>query len=128
MTGKSIGFLTPKARPVIDADLQKNPEWKGTARVVEEWRLLEYCCCWLPVNPACVVEAVSKALISEADLKSFGIDVPRPPAPPPLPDRTSFTPLCEVEKAIQCALARLDLDAITRRAVADAADRARGRV
>jgi hypothetical protein len=136
MTGKSIGFLTLKARPVIGADVARNPEWKGAARVVEEWQLLEYCCCWLPVNPARVVEAVSKALVSEADLKSFGIDLPKPP-PPDVRDPNAcelasevipFTSLAEVVRTIAQATAGLDLDALTRRADADAADRARGRV
>ncbi len=124
MGGKSIGFLTLKAHAPTDEEVRRRPELAKVRRIVDEWALLEYSCCWLPVNPEAVVEATSKALVSPLDLKAFGIDLPPTPA-----ERTiRFTPLSEVEKAIARTLAGVDVNDMARRALDAATARATGRV
>jgi hypothetical protein len=88
MVGKSIGFLTVKSRAPTEEEIQRKPEWAGVRRIVEEWILLEYACCWLPMNPEALVEAVSKSQQSADALKFVGAELP-PPAKkeelPPIP-------------------------------------------
>jgi hypothetical protein len=54
LLGKSIGFLPLKVR-------EPNAHEKGARLVVEEWLLLEYACCYLPMQPNSVVEQILKA-------------------------------------------------------------------
>src|SRR5262245_37557359 len=61
MAGKSIGFLTVKSHAPTDDEIRRTPDLSRVRRIVDEWLLLEYCCCWLPINPEAAVEAVSKA-------------------------------------------------------------------
>jgi hypothetical protein len=128
MVGKSIGFLTVKSRAPTEEEIKRKPEWAGVRRIVEEWILLEYACCWLPMNPEALVEAVSKSQLSADALKFVGAELP-PPAKkeeevPPI----AFTPLYEIEKAIERATRNVDAGAIVRALVAEASERVIGRI
>jgi hypothetical protein len=61
LLGKSIGFLPLKVR-------EPNAQEKsGSVRlVIEEWLLLEYACCYLPMQPNSVVEQILKAVRSRS--------------------------------------------------------------
>ncbi|MFL5731578.1 MAG: hypothetical protein ACJ78Q_00125, partial [Chloroflexia bacterium] len=50
--------------------------WNALARVIEEWHLLEYAVCPMPVNPHTLVEAVSKSNLSVLPwlLNALGFD------------------------------------------------------
>jgi hypothetical protein len=78
-------------------------------RIVEEWFRLEYAFCWRPKNPEALVEAVSPATKEQM---------------PPIP----FTPLCEIEKAIERPTRCFDTAAIVQTLVANATDRMVGRI
>jgi hypothetical protein len=128
LRGKSIGFLPLKVHAPSDAERQ-SPGWSEVGLVIEEWLLLEYACCFLPVQQQAVVEAVSKSAvpaIPPAMLEALGLDSAlfRPGAERPI----AFTPLEEVEKAIHRRLAAVDWDELARRAVGETLDRIRGRV
>ena len=127
MVGKSIGFLTVKSRAPTEEEIQRKPEWAGVRRIVEEWILLEYACCWLPMNPEALVEAVSKSQVPADALKFVGAELP-PPAKkqemPPIP----FTPIYEIEKAIERATRGFDTAAMVRSLVENAAVRMLGKV
>ena len=74
LNGKSIGFLPLKAYRADAKTAQKN-NWPEGVRVIEEWLLVEYACCFLPVNQDALVEAVSKGAAIPADmLQALGID------------------------------------------------------
>ena len=51
LNGKSIGFLPLKVHTPDEKEYQKNG-WAHDAvkRVIDEWLLIEYACCFLPVN------------------------------------------------------------------------------
>ena len=62
LLGKSIGFLPLKVREPSAEERRS-----GSVRmVVEEWLLLEYACCFLPMQPNSVVEQVLKAARTRA--------------------------------------------------------------
>ena len=122
MGGKSIGFLTLKSHPPTDDEIRRRPELQKVRRIIDEWMLLEYCCCWLPTNPEAAVEAVSKSLVQPEALIAFGIDVPPPP------EVVSFTPLEQYEKAMQRTLEAIDTKAFVEALVRDSLDRLQGRV
>ena len=128
LRGKSIGFLPLKVHTPADSERQL-PGWKDVSLVIDEWLLLEYACCFLPVQQQAVVEAVSKSAvpaIPPAMLKALGLDSTlfQPAAPQPI----AFTPLEEVEKALQRRVAAVDWERLAERAVRDALDRVRGRI
>jgi hypothetical protein len=129
LQGKSIGFLPTKVHQADPKEAKKGGYPEGTL-VIEEWLLLEYACCFLPMNQDALVEQVSKGLDVPADiLQLLGVEVtaPVPPAPvtPPVSPLT-FTPLSECEKAVELALASLDVEALVQRAIEEGFARACG--
>lgn len=133
MGGKSIGFLTLKAHQPTDNEIKADPELAKVRRIVDEWMLLEYCCCWLPVNPEAVVDAVSKSLVKPEALQMVGFELPKPPAPEIDPldailAKARFTPMSQIEAAVKSQLAKLDPKAIVEKAVKDAKDRMLGKI
>jgi hypothetical protein len=94
---------------------------------------LEYCCCWLPMNPQAVVEAVAKSLIKPEELKFVGCEVPkqeRPAADPfeELMAKARFTPIGEIEKAINAEAAKIDWKKKVQKTLDDAIDRMKGKI
>ncbi len=63
LRGKSIGFLPLKTRSPTESEVQQQPALAQVRCIIEEWLLLEYACCYLPVQQQAVVEAVSKAMV-----------------------------------------------------------------
>jgi hypothetical protein len=129
MRGKSIGFLPIKAHAPTPEEIKSSPEWASAGIIIDEWLLLEYACCFLPMNQSSVVEQVSKAAdtlpapaikLIEAE---FGIDL-SVTAPAEFP----FTPIEEIEKALQRRFESIDIKILTQKAVQDALDRIQGRV
>jgi hypothetical protein len=122
LQGKSIGFLPTRVH-VPDDDEAKQHGWgDGVRLVIDEWLLLEYACVTLPANQDALVAAVSKGAVElPAELcRAVGL----PAVPPAIP----FTALDEVERAVRRQVERVDVEALARRALEDALDRARGRV
>ena len=127
MTGKSIGFLTIKSRAPTEEEIKRKPDWAGVRRIVEEWILLEYACCWLPMNPEALVEAVSKSGVPPETLRFVGAEMPaKPPSPPP--PVIAMTPIYEIEKAIERATRGFDTAAMVRMLVEGATGRLLGKV
>ena len=122
MTGKSIGFLTLKAHQPTDQEIKKRPELANVRRIIDQWALLEYACCWLPTNPEALVDAVAKSLVTKADLKFIGAELPPPVSVVP------FTPLTELAQAVCRAFGSIDVKSVTDKLVRNRSDRARGRV
>lgn len=108
MAGKSVGFVPLEARSPTKAE-----EELGAGRVTSRWLLVEYACCYLPVNQECVVEEVAKAM------KSLGLGEPR---------QIPFTPFEEVVKAVEARINGLVTQEMIQATAKDALDRARGRV
>jgi hypothetical protein len=102
MAGKSIGFLTTEAHSPTDDEVRKRPEFANVRRIIDEWVLLEYACCWQPMNPEALVEAVNKSGVSAAALKFIGAEVPAAGIVP-------FVPLSEYQNALDRALAKVDV-------------------
>jgi hypothetical protein len=123
LQGKSIGFLPTKVHIPDDAERQKNA-WGDVALVIDEWLLLEYACVFLPANQDALVEAVSKgaADLPPEFLRALGVELPAAPGVVP------FTALEEIEHHVERAVQGLDLEAFTRRIIAESIDRAVGRV
>jgi hypothetical protein len=117
MAGKSIGFLTTKAHSPSDDEVKKRPDLAGVRRIIDEWVLLEYACCWQPMNPEALVEAVSKSGVPAEALKFIGAEVPVAGVVP-------FVPLGEYQKALERAVARIDVAGL----VLDRTQRASGLV
>jgi hypothetical protein len=126
LQGKSIGFL-PTRTHFADSKEAKKEGWPEGALIIDEWLLLEYAVCFLPVNQDALVEAVSKGTVEVPGvlLEALGIE---PPGVKSALPTTPFVALAEVEVAVAQALAEVDLEAIARRVVAEAIDRRRGRV
>jgi hypothetical protein len=131
MNGKSIGFLPTRVHVPTDREVSENG-WQNVSLVIDEWLLLEYAVCFLPVNQDALVEAVSKGSV---DLPpefagALGLEGLLAAAAPTAksaddgPRAVPFTPLEEVEKAVRRRIESLDLSAL----VHDALDRLRGRV
>lgn len=57
--GKSIGFLPLSLR---EPTPQERPRMKGVRYLVESWMLVEYACCFLPMQPFAVVEQVERSV------------------------------------------------------------------
>ena len=66
LLGKSIGFLPLKVR---EPNAEERRSGSSVRLVVEEWLLLEYACCFLPMQPNSVVEQVLKAARSRAAIE-----------------------------------------------------------
>lgn len=127
LRGKSIGFLPTKVHTPTDREKQQ-PGWSKVNLVIDEWILLEYACCFLPCQQNAVVEAVSKTFAIPDDfLRGMGLD-PALIRQQSLPGCIAFTPLEEVEKALERAWHSLDLAALARNAVTSRLDQLRGRV
>jgi hypothetical protein len=130
MAGKSIGFFAKASHAPTDDEVKKRPELANVRRIVDQWELLEYAVCWLPVNPDAVVEAVAKSMVRAEDLRAFGVELPAKKVGPvaPRPEPLAHTPAAEVEKAIQRRLAGIDFKGMVEEAVRLAYETRRGRV
>ena len=128
LNGKSIGFLPLKVHQPDMRECEKNG-WDANAVrcVIDEWLLLEYACCFIPVNQDALVEAVSKGSLDLPPelAKALGIDdaLFRRPTNEPRPSGSasnvvSFTPLTEVEKAVDATITAIDFEGLARRAAA----------
>ena len=120
LRGKSIGLLPTKVH-VPDTKEIEASGWHGSrvSLVIDEWILLEYACVFLPAQQNAVLESVSKALPPEIRQQ---LNFPEPPAETPAV--IPFTPLEEIEKALQRALEQIDLESMAREQI----ERLRGRV
>lgn len=129
LQGKSIGFLPTRVHIPDDKEAKKNG-WENVGLVIDEWLLLEYACVFLPANQDALVEAVSKGgLDLDADvLSALGLDAGLVPAAPLAERVIAFTPLAEIERHVERAIAAVDFAALARKAVADGWDRLRGRI
>ena len=133
LNGKSIGFLPLKVHTPDEKEYQKNG-WAHDAvkRVIDEWLLIEYACCFLPVNQDALVEAVSKGAVELTDelARAMGLDAAlfKAPRPVPSPSVVPFVTLAEAEAALERQVKAIDFDALTRNAVESAWEWARGRV
>jgi hypothetical protein len=127
LNGKSIGFLPTRVHIPDEAEVQKNGWGERVTLVIDEWLLLEYACVFLPANQDALVEAVTKGAVElSAELAAaLGLTWPLPRA---AERAMPFTPLEEIEEAVRRRVEAVDFEALARRAVADALDRARGRV
>jgi hypothetical protein len=114
LRGKSIGFL-PLRVHAPDREEAKRHGWGENVRlVVEEWLLLEYACVSLPANQHALVEVVSKGERPlPAELRR-ALGLGRAPA------------AADVERAVARVAAALP--GLVGRAVAEAIERARGRI
>jgi hypothetical protein len=117
LVGKSIGFLPLRVHAPDDRERRRDG-WADVRLVIDEWLLLEYACVSLPANQDALVEAVSKGELGLPALRALGLELPATP----------FTPLEEVAAAVARRLAGIDLAALVRDALADAFERASGRV
>jgi hypothetical protein len=125
LQGKSIGFLPTKVH-VPDAKEAGARGWADrVGLVIDEWLLLEYACVYLPANQDALVEAVSKGGVAlSADLlRALGLD-----AGLFAPRAVPFTPLEEVERAAERAVAAVDWGDFVTKCVAERIERLRGRV
>lgn len=63
LRGKSIGFLPVAVHQPTPEERDQNG-WAASEveLVIDRWLLLEYACCYLPVNQSAVVEVVAKSL------------------------------------------------------------------
>lgn len=114
LRGKSIGFIPLKLRAPTAEEIAKHPGYAKVRYIIEEWLLAEYACCYLPMQPNAVVEAVSKSVpVGWAELLGL----------PEIP-RVGFTSLAEIESAAR----RLVTDAELESACERAWRKARGRV
>lgn len=60
LLGKSIGFVPLQLREP-NADERREPAMKTVRFIIEKWLLVEYACCFLPMQPNAVVEQVLKS-------------------------------------------------------------------
>lgn len=118
LRGKSIGFLPLKLRSPTAEEIQRNPDYAKVRYIIEEWLLVEYACCYLPMQPNAVVETVSKS-IPPSWYDRLGI-----PAAPAIP----FTPLDAIETAMQRYLRSQPLERLLHLGCERAWDQARGRI
>lgn len=89
--GKSIGFLPLQLRSPTPEEVQQTPQLESVRHVITRWLLLEYACCYLPMQPLAVVEEVSKSLPDDV---CRILQIPRP-------DRTpAFTRLSVLREAL----------------------------
>jgi hypothetical protein len=126
LQGKSIGFLPTKVHVPDEKEAQRRGWGDGVRLVIDEWLLLEYACVTLPANQNALVEAVSKGQVELPGELCAALGFER--AAPAEERIVCFTPLEEVERAVRRSVERIDFDALVRRVIEDALDRARGRV
>jgi hypothetical protein len=127
LQGKSIGFLPTKVHAPTAEECDRHGWGDRVGLVIDEWLLLEYACVFLPANQDSLVEAVSKGAVelSPELRRALGLDPSLFAAPArPVP----FTPLAEVERHAERAVAALDLDAWTEKTLEDIWKRLSGRV
>jgi hypothetical protein len=136
LRGKSIGFLPTKVHTPKASESEAR-SWSNVDLVIDEWILLEYACTFLPAQQEAVVEAVSKCQVKLPDeiAKLMGLtpEILQAPAktaandPSPL-TLSRFTPLEEIEKALERRLDDLDIAALAEKSARDGIDRLKGRV
>ena len=80
LLGKSIGFIPLALHPPTAEEIAKNASWKNVRYVVERWLLVEYACCYLPMQPNSVVEEIRKSVHISPQL----------PAARPLPSKSDI--------------------------------------
>ena len=129
MAAKSIGFL-PLQVHFPDAKEAAKNGWPADVLVIDQWLLLEYAVCALPMNPEALTEQVSKSgPIPQWIAAAAGWDgAALPPAVPPLPPAIPYTTWETVDKILKDRMAAINWGEMAEKAVADALDRARGRV
>jgi hypothetical protein len=120
MRGKSIGFLTRKSHVPTAEEIRSNPELADCRRIIDEWLLLEYACCFIPCQQHAVVEQVSKS-VPWRFLVTHGIIQPLPAVALP------HLELDELQQAIERRLSGFDESAL-RQAILDRLDQQRGRI
>ena len=108
LLGKSIGFLPLKLREPTAEERRSQPGWDKVRFVVEQWLLIEYACCFLPMQPNAVVEEVLKAARSRA------VEAPRPVVSTPA-----------LERALRTFTARPDFGSLVEKMVREALTRAK---
>jgi hypothetical protein len=132
LQGKSIGFLPLKVHVPDDAEVAAHAWGDRVGLVIDEWLLLEYACVSLPANQDALVESVSKGAVhlSPDLLAALGLDsLPAPAPPPPAEGRViPFTPLAEVQRAVEYAVAAIDFPALAEKVAKEVWEQARGRV
>jgi hypothetical protein len=114
LLGKSIGFVPLKLREPT-ADERRQPGWEKSRFVIEQWLLVEYACCFLPMQPNAVVEEVLKAARSRV----VSGDVGRIGNPSYM-----LTPEA-LEKTLRTFIARPDFERIVEKMLKEALTRSR---
>ncbi len=128
LQGKSIGFITLKSHVPNSHEIAARPELAQVDRIIDEWLLLEYACCFLPSNQSALVEAVSKSAVtvSDAVLKILGFETA------PVKTRTHetipFLTADQIECEIQRRIQKFDIRAHYEARIKEMYDRARGRI
>ncbi len=117
LRGKSIGFLPLKLRSPTSDEIAKTPTLGKVRYIIEQWLLVEYACCYLPMQPNAVVETVSKSVPAEWT-KRLGM---------PVTPTVEFTSADAITTAARRMIASTVDDGIAS-AFERAWDRARGRV
>ena len=103
--GAVFAVVAGKARRPTDEEIHAQPQLAEARFLIEKWLLLEYACVYLPAQQHALVETVSKGLQLPQEFCK-ALQLPELAVPP---GKLSFTPLAEVEKAVQRRLAQLDL-------------------
>ncbi len=127
LIGKSVGFLRLKSHAPTPEEIKKNPELANCRRIIDEWMLLEYACCWLPMNQEAIVEQVSKSAVKipKSVCELLHIDPAEFERSRPA---ISFMGEGEIHRAIERQMQGLDVEAVVRQAIRDSLDRLTGRV
>jgi hypothetical protein len=127
LRGKSIGFLPLEVHSPKPEEIKKNPEWANATLIIDKWLLLEYACCFLPIQQHAVVIEVGKAALPPKALhmvaKGYNLNIEQL-----VQQHIGFTTIEAVQEAIQRRLMQIDFAAITESAISTAVNRAKGRV
>ena len=118
LRGKSIGFLPLKLRAPTADEIAKNADFARVRYIIEDWLLVEYACCYLPMQPNAVVETVSKS-VPAAWAELLGL---------PTPPSVAFTSLGALESAARRLIEAPGFDDRLQASCARAWNKARGRV
>lgn len=88
----SIGFLQPDNAakgewgPPTPEEVRRNPHWAGAKRVIRRCKMVEFSVCPIGMNPAALIEAVSKGLHKpQFSTPEVTVDEPETPAVEPEP-------------------------------------------
>lgn len=113
LRGKSIGFLPLQLRHPSGDEVQQNPQLQNVRYLIEKWLLLEYACCYLPMQPLALVEEVAKSI---PDSLRKALDLPDAifQEKTPVDTAMSQTPHSEIRTPRFISLAALK-DALARR-------------